>query len=102
MLVKQKIREEKIVEKNIELPYYSKNGVGHFYRINEDESVLRVIVDPDFCYQMDLFVKPKHAAAHLLEEAASANPCDAEKVEEAVRKYLEFVGSTVELLAESV
>lgn len=102
MLVKTTVHEHREIEKNIEPPYYSKNGNGEFFRINEDESVLKVSLSEGYSYQMQLNVKTRFGTAYALDQAVAATPCEAEEVEQAVRRYLQFVGSTVELLAESI
>lgn len=101
MLIKSTVFEPRQIEKNIQLPFYSKNAKGDFFRVNEDESVLRVSLYTKFSYRMELNLKTEYTSAFALEEAISAKPCSAEEVEEAVRQYLEFMGATVEMLCET-
>lgn len=101
MLVKTTVHEVKQIEKNIELPYYSKKSNEDFFRINEDESVLKVSLMADFSYQMSLNLKTSFGKAHGLDQAIAAQPCSAEEVEGAVKKYFQLVGGAVEMLAES-
>jgi hypothetical protein len=99
MLVKTTLIEHKKVERNIELPYYSKNGIGEFFRINENESVLKVSLSENYSYTMGLYLKSQYSDAYGLDQAIAAQQCEPEEVEQAVRQYLASVGETIEQLS---
>lgn len=100
MLVKTTITEKREIKKNITLPYYSKDH-DTFYRINEDESILRITVSDRFC-GMSLSKRGEFFESMFLESAAAAQECSPEEVEQAAKQYLEFVHETINDLAESV
>ncbi len=102
MIVKTTITERREINKNIDLPYYSKD-INNYYRINEDESILRVTANSGETYcAMSLSKKGEFFDCLFLDDAIKGETCSAEEVEEAVRHYLKFVGSTIDQLAESV
>lgn len=100
MLVKTTITEKKEISKEITLPYYSKS-FDTFYRINKDESVLNVFVNSAYA-SMNVSKKTSWSEAMHFSQAIEAQECSREEVEDAVKRYLEFVGQTVENLSEAI
>lgn len=101
MLVKATITESREIKKNIDLPYYSKKDAGDtFFRVNEDRSVLRVQLTPNYS-SMELAKPGEYFESVMLPDAVQATPCQPEEVEQAVKKYLRYVENTIHALAET-
>lgn len=100
MTITQEITKKETVVREIELPHYSKVvtswGFNTFYRINEDESVLKAIASDN--YGNITYSKKDNAFAFPatgFREAVEAEPCTKEEVEAAVVMAINFMDNEI-------
>jgi hypothetical protein len=88
MTITQEITRKETVVKEIELPYYSKND-NTYFRINEDESVLKVFVMDN--YANITYSCKGYSAASYFREAVSSEPCSKKEMETVIVQALYFM-----------
>src|SRR5438128_12676136 len=93
MTITQEVTRKETVVKQIDLPYYSNSG-STFYRINEDESVLKVYINEDYA-NITLSKKSEYFPATNFRDAVEAPECTKSEMESAAIQAVEFIEQNI-------